>query len=163
MKKGNGLKDLKSFKKWLYINAGIHIYALIPCIRGLLTGTVIIEIPFIILNLYCIMLQRYNYIRIDNTIKKYEKIEQKKINYIKEEIKENIEDPRISSYTYKKKSNISYETIDSMLNNLSLKNLKILKNLIETKQLCNSNYLYASFFETNEAYKIDTKVKTKKL
>lgn len=161
MKKGNGLKDLKDFKKWLYVNAGIHVYALLICIKGLLTGTFIIEIPFIILNLYCIILQRYNYIRIDNTIKKYEDIEKKKICSIKKTIKDNIEETHISIYSPKKKINESDKTLDSMLDNLSLKNLKELKNLIQTKQIFNSKYLYATFEEKNESYKIDTKVKTK--
>lgn len=163
MEKGNGLKDLKSFKKWLYINAGIHIYALVPCIRSLLTGTFIIEIPFIILNLYCIMLQRYNYIRIDNTIKKYEDIEKKKICSIKEEIKDNIEETHISIYSPKKKINESDKTLDNVLDNLSLKSLRELKKLIETKQICNNKYLYATFKEKEKKYKINTKVKAKKI
>ena len=32
----------------------------------------------IVLNIYCIMLQRYNTIRINKTIRKYESLEQKK-------------------------------------------------------------------------------------
>lgn len=86
MKKGNGLKDLKDFKKCLYFNSGIHICVLIICIINLFIRSFIIQIPFIILNLYCLMLQRYNYIRINNIIKKYEDIENKKINNIKDEI-----------------------------------------------------------------------------
>lgn len=160
MKKGNGLKDLKDFKKWLYFNAAIHVHALIRCIIGLFNGTLIIQIPFIILNLYCIMLQRYNYIRIDNTIKKYEEIEKTKINNFKENIREKIEEPHINVYTRKNKEN---ETLDSVLDDLSLKNLKALKNLIETKQICKTKFLYTTINQENKNYEIRAKVKAKKI
>ena len=137
MKKGNGLQDLKDYLKWPRINGTLHLIAFIPCIRGLLLGTFIIEIPLIILNTYCIMLQRYNYVRINNAIKKFEEIEKKKISNMKEQIKDNIEDSQISVYNYKKKKKEKNKTIDDMLDNLSLKSLKELKKEIETKQIYN--------------------------
>jgi len=161
MKKGNGLKDLKDFKKWLYFNSAIHIYALLKCIMSIINGAFIFEIPHIILNLYCIMLQRYNYIRINNTIKKYEEIEKKKTENLKEEIKSNIEKPHISIYIPKKKFYEKDKTIDSMLENLSLKSLKELKYLIERYQLYNSKYLYVTFEEKKQNYELRAKVKQK--
>jgi len=160
--KENGLKGLKDFKKYLYMNSFIHVYALFHCIVALFSGAIIIAIPFIVANLYCIMLQRYNYIRIDNVIKKYEEFEKKKINNIKDKIKENINKPNISIYSPKKKINKNEKTIDCMLDNLSLKNLKKLKKLIEINQTYNNKFLYTTFEEENKVYELRAKVNQKK-
>lgn len=158
-----GLKGLKDFKQWIYIHTFIHIYALFHCIVGLFSGFTVIAIPFTILNLYCLMLQRYNYVRINNVIKKNEESEKKKRNNIKDKIKENINNPHISIYSPKKKINENDKTIDSMLDNLSLKNLKELKKLIERNQAYNNKFLYATFEEEKKAYELRAKVKQKKI
>ena len=159
--KDAGLKGLKDFNQWIYIHSFIHIYALLHCVAGLFSTFTVIAIPFTIANLYCLMLQRYNYIRINNVIKKHEEFEKKKISNIKNEIKENINKPNISIYSSKKKINENDKTIDSMLENLSLKNLKKLKKLIEINQIYNNKFLYTTFEEENKSYELGAKVKQK--
>ena len=77
----NSIDDLKRFKKNLYFNSSIHIIALIPCITALFIATSIFTtinaIICTIINIYCIILQRYNYIRLDNTISKATTLENK--------------------------------------------------------------------------------------
>lgn len=78
MKKGHGLQDLRDFKKMLLLNTSIHIWALSLCLPHffkVITGTAstlatINNLIPIVINLYCIMLQRYNFIRINEVIKK---------------------------------------------------------------------------------------------
>lgn len=86
IKKGHGIQDLKDFKKYLLFNAIVHIVSLLFCIPSficILIGNAslietIIMLPCIIINSYCIMLQRYNQIRINNTIEKMKLHEEKK-------------------------------------------------------------------------------------
>ncbi len=106
MKKGNGLQDLQDFKKCLLFNVGIHSLALFVCIPyflEIIKGTVslmatIISLFLAMINIYCIMLQRYNYIRINNVIKKFLPREEAKKDILKEELKK--EDSLLAAHTY---------------------------------------------------------------
>lgn len=62
-------KDILRYKKLLLFNSYVHITGLIICI---LSPISIHNIILLILNIYCIILQRYNYIRINNLLKKIE-------------------------------------------------------------------------------------------
>ena len=76
--KVKSLEDVKKFKKQLFINSGIHVWALSVCLPNFLKviggtaslSTAIINLTCIGINLYCIMLQRYNGIRINQLIEK---------------------------------------------------------------------------------------------
>lgn len=165
MKKGNGISDLKDFKKFLYINSAIHILALIPCITGLLAGGFIIDIPLIIFNLYCIMLQRYNYIRIDSVIKKHENEENKQKEKLKEIIKENTDEQKIIHYTSFKGLSTQYVDkkidLDEFLNLISLNDLKRLKNNLIKLQNIEYPTLRNKVYTEKDCYKVYAKIKKK--
>ena len=114
------LEDVESFKKMLYMNAIIHIFCLIP----LFWDGGIIQ-PASLLNIYCIMLQRYNFIRINKTIEKMRPKYEKKMNEIREELKET--DVMLPEHSYSiidSKNNEVDITFDDLINNASYKELK---------------------------------------
>lgn len=95
LNKGHGVKDLENFKSQLLFNALIHITSFIvglpSFIKIIMTlSSLTFTIPNIILigffffvmpaNIYCIMLQRYNHIRINQVLDKMESREQIKKN-----------------------------------------------------------------------------------
>lgn len=136
--KTKSLEDIKKFKKQLFINASIHTWALIwtlsMCILNSLkiTGeTVLLPITItnlsaIIINLYCIMLQRYNYIRINQVIKKMRPQYEKQKEKIKEELSKN--DAMLKNHTYKIINKKGKE------NNIYLENLIESANIEQLKQ-----------------------------
>lgn len=83
--KSKGLKDFKKMKKKLIGNGSFHMCCLFCNLSSLIRGTTSLPIPISVLiaflNGYCIMLQRYNCIRISNLIERmtnhYEKAEEK--------------------------------------------------------------------------------------
>lgn len=85
MKKGNGMQDLKDFKKYLYTNAIIHLIALLVLSDNIIKvfngqmpfGYTLATISLVGINSYCIMLQRYNYIRINHVLEKAKSKENK--------------------------------------------------------------------------------------
>ena len=86
--KTNDLNGLKEYLKFLYYNGAIHvknsiIYTIIIMISFLspIHGFVLINIfsvPLLIVNLYCVMLQRYTGIRICSCIRAREEINKRK-------------------------------------------------------------------------------------
>ena len=81
--KVKNLEAMKSFKKKLVFNAIIHFFSILclaPCLvtlpfESMTLQSIIIGIMALILNIiniYCIMLQRYNYIRINQIINRME-------------------------------------------------------------------------------------------
>lgn len=62
------LKEIGAYKKNLFLNAGIHVFSLLYCIKGFIDYPYLITVPLLALpiaiNIYCLMLQKYNYIRI---------------------------------------------------------------------------------------------------
>ena len=125
--KGYDLQKLRTFKKSLLFNASIHIYSLISCIKFLSNTFSIFAFIILILNIYCIMLQRYNHIRINNVLKKYEPIEHKKKKDLKQELTK--KDSLLKEHTYKIiKNNIEKEiTINQFIEKLTLQELRRLK------------------------------------
>ena len=85
-------KEIGEYKNNLFLNAGIHVFGLLYCIKGFVDHPYLITVPILALpiaiNIYCLMLQRYNYIRIkqfteriksrNEKIKQPEEIEPKK-------------------------------------------------------------------------------------
>lgn len=123
------LDDVKKYKKQMYLNASIHTFGLFLCIVDLLLGG--LDAFFIIMtliNVYCIMLQRYNIIRLNKVIKKF----YPKYEHQKEEIKKELieSDKLLKEHTYKiikenKKEVTEREvTFEELLNNSSLSELK---------------------------------------
>jgi hypothetical protein len=134
-------KDLNRYKKWIYFNAAVHFMGLISCMptfTKIFTGavslpTAITNITFVGINLYCIMLQRYNNIRIKDLIKRMGPHFERQKNKIKEELKE--EDSKLSEHTYSletKKKKTENMTIDDIIENASIEELKkIREGLVE--------------------------------
>lgn len=128
------LEDIRKFKKFLLLNTGVHIFELSLCVPGFLnilnkTASIpgsIITCSMIGINLYCIMLQRYNQIRINHTLEKMKPRSQKKQEELKEDLKK--KDALISQkHTYKitdKKGNSINLTIDDLINSSSIDELK---------------------------------------
>ena len=85
--KDNTLQGLTDFKKFLYYNGSIHIknsliYSIVIVAVAFIPGLNIINvgmIPLLIMNLYCVMLQRYTYLRIEDSIRILEKHNEKMI------------------------------------------------------------------------------------
>jgi hypothetical protein len=89
------------------------------------------------------MLQRYNQIRINNTIKRYSKIEDKYKENIRSEILNNKE--IINSYNYKivnnKNINNNKElSIDELINSSTIEQLRNYKVFFETIKKYNDSY-----------------------
>lgn len=101
------LEDVKSYKKYLYCSATVHILALlflIPSFFDMLSGVLVLSethelLLAVILTLYCVMLQRYNCIRINQLIKRMTPRYEKQKNQIKDELRKN--DALLLDHTYK--------------------------------------------------------------
>ena len=90
------ISAVKQFKKMLILNGTIHFVGSIYClmfIMGNILGNNIfsfstpILIVFFGMNLYCLLLQRYNWIRINKVLKKKKLIDQKEYNKERKEEK----------------------------------------------------------------------------
>ena len=142
MKTGNGMQDLRDFKKMLLINASLHIFFLGDTIHdfifALVNGIPIsyafaFIIPFL-LNGYCIMLQRYNQLRINKVLEKGEKVEARKKVVLCEQIKKEEFLSKVESYkllSRKNQEEVSI-TLDDFLNSLSLQDLKFYKESLDS-------------------------------
>lgn len=139
MKKGNGTKDLKDFKKMLLFNGSIHSFLLVySFFRGVVGITSVITVlPWIgsiVLNSYCVMLQRYNWIRINHVLRKCEPAENKKKLELCDELKksEHISDKcQHKIITSKKISDIS---VDELINISSLQQLRKYRDFLVSIQ-----------------------------
>lgn len=118
------LEDVINFKKMLYFNASIHTLSMITCLFFLTNGVSLLLLLCTILNLYCIILQRYNCIRINKLIKRMTPHYERQRNKIKEEIEK--EDALLKEHTYIKVSrkNKSPITLEEIINNSSIEDLK---------------------------------------
>jgi len=155
--KDKSLRSVKEFKKWLFINAIIHVIGLYYCIPGFLrivnnNATLLgmfITGCAITINSYCIMLQRYNCIKLNKTIKILEKREERKQSRMKKQAK------LINRHEYKEE-NMSFE---NFLETASIDQLKEYKKqlliLQETNSLSQNN--------KSDSKQLKSKVKTLKL
>ena len=97
--KSGSIDELKEFQKYLYFNGFIHVRNNI----GLVAFTIVQQmffsdwfllytIPSMLKNTYCVMLQRYNYLRINKVIEGKQKVLDRKVEKKKQEfIQENKE------------------------------------------------------------------------
>ena len=126
-------EDGKKFKKQLFSNARIHLFAflvLIPNFIKIIGGTAALSYTIITLiaggiNLYCVMLQRYNCIRINQLIKKMTPRYERQRDEIKEELRK--EDSLLLEHTYKivdKKERETSITFEDLIANANIEQLK---------------------------------------
>lgn len=124
------LKDIKTFKRNLYFNGSIHLIltllnALI-FISPLSPVMFILNLASLLINAYCVMLQRYNCIRINNMLSRCEPIEKKKQEELQrklqtdEFIERNI-DHKILNFKKVTEKEITFE---EFLNTASLSQIK---------------------------------------
>lgn len=159
MKKGNGMQDLRDFKKMLLLNAGIHTFLIVDAIFDfvmyIINGAPLFwkfmyTLP-ILLNGYCIMLQRYNQLRINKVLEKGEKVEARKKVVLCEELKKDEFLSKVESYkiiNQKKKEEIPI-TFDEFLNESSLQELKNYKEDLEHSKSF-YNYLQENNMPTSD-------------
>lgn len=171
MKKGNGVKDLQDFKKQLLLNAGIHLWALSTCVPGFLKviggtvslSTTIIILSCVVINIYCIMLQRYNHIRINRAIKKMLPHEEAKKNKIKEELKK--EDSLLDNHTYTivgkrdKEKSISFQ---DFLDTATYNELKQYRDYLSYINAYNQMLMEQQDFYESEEYSFSFPIKKNK-
>lgn len=131
--KVKSLEDVKKFKKQLFINSGIHVWGLSVCLPNFLKviggtaslSTAIINLTCIGINLYCIKLQRYNGIRINQLIEKMTPRYESQKDAIKEELRK--EDSLLLKHTYKivdKKEKETSITFEDLIANANIEQLK---------------------------------------
>lgn len=144
--KEKSFENIKKFKKQLFKNAGIHIFALlafIPSFIKIILGTAslsttIIVLPAMVMNIYCIMLQRYNCIRINQLIEKMTPRYEKQKDVIKEELIE--KDSLLLEHSYKiidkneKETSVNFE---DLIANASIQELKQYRNYLAYLQIVN--------------------------
>ena len=144
--KAKSLEDIKKFKKQLFKNAGIHIFALlaflpsfIKIIMGMASlSTTIIVLPIMVMNIYCIMLQRYNCIRINQLIEKMTPRYEKQKDAIKEELIE--KDSLLLEHSYKiidKKEKETSINFEDLIANASIEELKQYRNYLDYLKIVN--------------------------
>lgn len=144
--KEKSFENIKKFKKQLFKNAGIHIFALLaflPSFIKIILGTAslsttIIVLPAMVMNIYCIMLQRYNCIRINQLIEKMTPRYEKQKDAIKEELIE--KDSLLLEHTYKiidKKEKETSVNFEDLIANASIEELKQYRNYLAYLQIVN--------------------------
>lgn len=144
--KAKSLEDIKKFKKQLFKNAGIHIFALLICLPGfikIIIGTAslfttIMVLSVMVMNIYCIMLQRYNCIRINQLIEKMTPRYEKQKDAIKEKLIE--KDSLLLEHSYKiidKKEKETSINFEDLIANASIEELKQYRNYLEYLQMVN--------------------------
>ena len=166
-KDGNILENMKKFKGSLLTNAIIHIICILvamPSVLDIINGMgsmfLIIQTSlYIILNIYCIMLQRYNHIKINRVIKKLESREVKKKNIIFEEIKKDYDISKVDYKFYDKKYNEKIITCGDFLKIATLEQLKTYREFLKNIDKRSDAYIH---LENGKTVKLEAN-KTKSL
>ncbi len=149
------LDDLKSHKKEMLFNGIVHTMSLISCISILATTPVVLPLSALnligytstllvtVINTYCVMLQRYNWIRFDKVIEKNNASDMKKKQKAKKELKE--KDKELSEHKYKVKkvskrfSKEKEVTLDEIVEHATLSELReYRKRLIAAEERLNT-------------------------
>ena len=132
--------SIKEHKKELYYNSLIHIVPLIlsiPLFLKIVTGSsslasIIILTGAVLLNGYCIMLQRYNCIRLNDLIRRMAPRYEKQKNKIKNElVKEHSILPEKEYKITDNKGRESNINFDELINRCSLEDLKYLRDYLK--------------------------------
>lgn len=169
--KVESLEDIKDFKKILFINAGIHICTsslCFPYFLRIIGGTAdlpiaIIDLTGIVINLYCIMLQRYNVIRINQLIKRMTPRYEKQKNTIKEELKK--EDSLLLEHSYKivdKKEKETNITFEDLIVNANIEQLKQYRDYLAYFQSVNQAIQENEFYSDNQQMDISMPIEKTK-
>ena len=143
IKKGHGKKDLEDFIPWLYVNGTIHASLAVWCLLTLVAahslGTIISNSIALGINLYCIMLQRYNYIRIKEGIEKYELRDQKRRVRITNELEDKQQYWRKYKSDFLSLTNNKEETYDEFIKDASLEDLRKYRDYLRFLENSSSN------------------------
>ena len=126
------IDKIKKFKNQLWFNSTLHIIGILLIIKGMIISAdmlnwlaILFASTFIILNGYCIMLQRYNYLRINNLLQRTKTLYDKKKNNEIEMLKK--EDALIKDHSYifiNKKNKGTNVSLNDIINNASLEELQ---------------------------------------
>lgn len=131
--KVKSVEDIRSFKKILCFNVAYHTWGLVLCFNAFfiilsepvsLSLTIIAPIATFI-NLYCVMLQRYNCIRINQLIKETTLKQEVRKDKVKEDVRK--EDVLLNEHVYKIVDNRNLETdttLEELMSNATLEQLK---------------------------------------
>ena len=149
------LEDVKKFKKQLFSNAGIHLFGflvLIPNFIKIIGGTAALSYTIITLiaggiNLYCVMLQRYNCIRINQLIKKMTPRYERQRDEIKEELRK--DDSLLLKHTYKivdKKERETSITFEDLIANANIEQLNRYREYLAYFQSVNQSMQENGFY-----------------
>ena len=142
------LEDIKKFKNKLLLNASIHLFSLSLCLYtfyeisqlqdaipiGVLTTTSIVTA----VNMYCLMLQRYNQLRINKVLKKMEPRIAKQKDELIQEIKE-YDRSLPEEHTYEitgKKGESTKHTIEDLTTNSTVEQLKQYREYLIDYSFC---------------------------
>ena len=160
MGKVSDLDDIKNYKKQMYFNAIVHIIG--TCL-GLTTFSYKIgffNTLFTILNAYCVMLQRYNIIRINKVINKFSLKYEEEKSQMKKEL--NDTDKLLKEHTYKIIDNKNKEkeiTFEELINKSSLSELKKYRECLNYFEKVNDNKenIFNYPIDTNKTLKLEMK------
>ncbi len=162
------LDSLRNFKDQLYFNAYVHTYAILLMSLSLIFSSTFINslfcLSFIFPNLYCIMIQDYNRLRINAVLKKYSKLEEKEKDVLKENIKQETNSLQVTNYKLKRflpfnhhlTKTITFQEAFANMTKEELKDyleyLKILKTTLENNDSLSSKD--TAFFLNDNKYLI---------
>ena len=138
--KVSDLKDIKTFKKNLYFNGAIHsVCAFLNFLlffTSLNVPVFIINLVFLLINTYCVMLQRYNCIRIDNMLARCEHLERRQKERLQQSLQEDeFGQHNINHKIINSKENIEKEiSFEEFLNTASISQLKEYMNYLRNLQ-----------------------------
>ena len=135
--------DLQNHKHELRFNAIVHIVGLMAGLTSLITTILssaglpafILPVFLILLNSYCIMLQRYNYIRIDRAYKKYKKHDDKLKEVLVDDLRKTQEFTKDLNHELKTKKKTDVLSFEEFLAKASLKELKKYKDDLYFQEL----------------------------
>lgn len=170
--KNKDLEHIKKFKGQLLFNALLHLSCLLfLCLPesvkiGMGDANLYQHLIYYLtigVNSYCIMLQRYNEIRIDDVIErmtpKYEKQKEK----IKEDIKES--DNKLFDHVYKmvdKKEREKDISLDELIESASLEDLKKYRYYIKSFQENSSFLQKMGYYDDNRIVNMSAPIKKNK-
>lgn len=137
--KVRSVKDVEKYKNKIYLNSAIHISGLLVCLPGFFRtingissmSFSIINLICILINSYCIMLQRYNCIRINQLIERMKVREEKQKNNLKKELVKS--DSLLLEHTYKivdskEKNKETKITIEELIDKADIEKLKLYRD-----------------------------------
>ena len=140
--KNKDYESIKKYKKMLFINSGIHTFYLLKYISAMVAGTNVDEIVilWLLLNTYCIMLQRYNHIRINSLLKKMEPRYEKQKEELKKVLKEYETLIKNHGYIIEERNGLEKTiSFDELISNANIKELKELYNYLQIVNLFINN------------------------